>query len=265
MRRRAVAAVARSRLVAGSARMRGADADHLRRCPARRVTGGAGRHVRARRRRASATRTSRPYGNGGYDVAELRPEAALRPGDRPAQRHAPRSPRRPRPDLSRFNLDLTGLTVEQVTVDGAAARPRPATATSWSSRRPPAIAAGAAVHRGGRLRRRARRDPRRGLGETGFLHTADGAFAIGEPRVGRAPGSRSTTTRATRRPTPSTIDRARRAERAQQRRAAGPARRPTGWTTWRWAVTEPMAPLPGHRRDRPLPGAGAAPTTACRC
>jgi len=86
-------------------------------------------------------------------------------------------------DLSRFNLDLVGLTVRQVTVDGRRA--------TWTRQRNHelVVTPSQPIPRGRRFTVRVRydgvpvpfTDP--ALGTYGFLTTDDGAIAVGEPEV----------------------------------------------------------------------------------
>ena len=152
-------------------------------------------------------------GNGGYDVShydldvKYDPDSDMLWGVATIEATATQN-------LSRFNLDLQGLTVRSVTVDGSAAK--------WQ-----------------RLKGELRTTPSAGVPKgqsfttivtydgvpatlpdgAGFVHTNDGAMIIGEPEVA-ATWFPSTTTRATRRPTV----RRHRPERPQgrgQRRAPG--------------------------------------------
>ena len=110
----------------------------------------------------------------------LHRQGPLRPGDGPAHRHDHGAgPPRP-PNLSAFNLDLAGLTVRSVTVDGVeAAHARaddelvvtPATGLTSGNGFVAEIAydgVPAALDNDV-------------LGEGGWLHTADGAIALGQP------------------------------------------------------------------------------------
>ncbi|HEX2505501.1 MAG TPA: hypothetical protein VHK22_04770, partial [Gaiellaceae bacterium] len=119
-------------------------------------------------------------GNGGYDAKHYRLEVKYDPAtdqlDGVATIHA-----RATQNLSRFNLDLDGLTVQSIRVNGEAA--------TW-------------IRQGGELSV----TPRRGLrkdtlfitvirysgvpqtlvdafGESGFFHTDDGTLVVGEPHV----------------------------------------------------------------------------------
>ena len=61
-------------------------------------------------------------GNGGYDAAPLLARHAPTTRRRTCCAGSPRSRPRPTQDLSSFNLDLIGLTIRSVTVDGRPAR-----------------------------------------------------------------------------------------------------------------------------------------------
>ena len=165
---------------------------------------GRGRGLHARRRRASATRTSRSSATAGTTSGTTtstsptpRNAPPLRNGEITA--HATQN-------LSRFDLDLSGMTVRGVIVNGSAA--------DWA-------------RKGGELRITPAAGIRAGRGFTvavrydGVPKTITGspdrvrrrlrlavhartARSSGTSRTPRTPGSRATTTPATRRPTPST-------------------------------------------------------------
>ena len=179
-------------------------------------------------------------GNGGYDVAPLRPRPALRPGDRHAarRRHDPGTATQ---DLSRFNLDLVGLTVRAHRGRRAAGELEP------RRRRADDHPAHGAAQRHARssstvaLRRRAAaRSARPRSATDGFIHTDDGALVAGEPHVAATwfpvndhPLDKATYTFRVTVPG--------RAPGGRQRRPAGHDARSGGWTTWTWDATEPMA------------------------
>ena len=77
------------------------------------------------------------------------------------------------------------------------------------------------------------------LGEGGFLHTADGAIALGQPESAEhlVPGQRPPLRQGRVR---LRGHRAGGADRDQQRRA-GRQDQPGGWTTWKWSEQPPMA------------------------
>ena len=181
----------------------------------------------------------------------LRPRPALRPGDRQLDRHGRRSPRPPPQDLSRFNLDLAGLTAAQVTVDGA-----PATGASRRQRADDHAGRRhrrrARVHRGRRLRRQARPSTNKTLGDGGWLRTDDGGGRARPAGVGQhlVPGQRPPVRQGH---LHAGDDRAGRAAGDQQRRA-----RPATSTGRldHLALGRGVADgeLPGHRGDREVPG-----------
>jgi hypothetical protein len=141
------------------------------------------------------------YGNGGYDVGHYDLDVTYVPDTDVLAGHATITARATQ-NLSRFNLDLVGLTVDAVRVDGRAA--------GWS-------------RSGDELTVRPRKGLRDGhrftvdvryhgvpetftipgtTFEAGFMHTDDGAMIAGQPEVSAA-CTRSTTTRAIGRRTPS--------------------------------------------------------------
>ncbi|MFI7212299.1 M1 family metallopeptidase [Micromonospora maritima] len=177
------------------------------------------------------------YGNGGYDVAHYTVKVRYDPDtDKLTGTTTVRATATT--DLSAFNLDLAGLTVRSVTVDGAAARHARADdelvvtpATGLTSGNGFVVE----VRYDGRpeaLRNEA-------LGEGGWLHTADGAIALGQPEsastwypVNDHPSDKATYDVEITVPKGLT--------------AVGngvPKGRTTtgGWTTWRWSEGSPMA------------------------
>jgi aminopeptidase N len=119
------------------------------------------------------------YGNGGYDARHY----ALRIKYDPTTDQLTGSATidaTATADLSRFNLDLAGLTVREVTVDGAEA-------THTRDGDELVITPATGLVRDAEFTVEVTYDgkpaglSRPGLGETGFLHTPDGAFAIGQP------------------------------------------------------------------------------------
>ncbi|WP_422743744.1 M1 family metallopeptidase [Micromonospora sp. WMMD754] len=177
------------------------------------------------------------YGNGGYDVAHYTVKVRYDPDtDKLTGTTTVRATATT--DLSTFNLDLAGLTVRSVTVDGAAARHArdddelvvtPATGLTSGN------GFVAEIRYDGRpeaLRNEV-------LGEGGWLHTADGAIALGQPEsastwypVNDHPSDKATYDLEITVPKGLT--------------AVGngvPKGRTTtgGWTTWRWSEGSPMA------------------------
>jgi aminopeptidase N len=177
------------------------------------------------------------YGNGGYDVGHYLVKI----------RYEPRTDRltgdvtvsaRATENLSAFNLDFAGLTVRSVRVDGHAAGYHRDNAELLI--RP---STGLAV--GGDFTVRVTYDGVPGplassdLGRAGFLHTDDGAFALGEPE------SASTWFPVNDHP----LDKATYAFEitvpdglaAISNGVPGESTRAGGWTTWRWSEAAPMA------------------------
>jgi aminopeptidase N len=177
------------------------------------------------------------FGNGGYDVEHYHLRVTYDPAREQLSGVATITATTTA-DLSSVSLDLTGLTVREATVDGEAA-----TVTHTDQKLtvvPPAgVPSGEkftlAVTYDGRPE--PVDDPQ--LGSNGFHHTADGAFAIGQPRsastwfpVNDHPRDKATYT----------------IEITVPEGLAGvsngvPQGRTTdaGWTTWRWAERVPMA------------------------
>lgn len=177
------------------------------------------------------------YGNGGYDVA----------GYDLTLRYEPKTDRltgqavitaAATSDLSRFNLDFAELTVESVEVDTA--RAAFVRAGNELTITPPA-----GLPRGAKFTVDIRYSgipapvTRPGLGPEGFLHTADGALALGQPLsasgwfpVNDHPRDKATYTIAITVPDGLSV------------LSNGVPRNTSsqdGWTTWRWAERVPMA------------------------
>jgi len=190
---------------------------------------------------AGAAGVGDPYypalGNGGYDVISYDLRIRYDPGTDRLTGEATITARATQ-NLSRFNLDLSGLEVESVRVDGVdAAHERvqdellvtPATGLADGSEFTvdvryagmPASVSGA------------------GLGSEGFIHTEDGAIAIGEPKsastwfpVNDHPSDKATYTIAITVPDGLV---------ALSNGAPEGTTATDGWTTWRWAERSPMA------------------------
>jgi aminopeptidase N len=177
------------------------------------------------------------YGNGGYDVRNYGIKIKYDPAtDRltgavtiAATATAP---------LSSFNLDFAGMTVRSVTVNGQAARHRRAgqelvvTPAAGLAR---GAAFTAAIGYDGVPSPRSRP----GLGATGFLHTSDGAFAIGEPESAATwfPVNDHPLDKAT-----YTIEITAPAKLAAVSNGVPAGVKPDGaWATSTWQVKEPMA------------------------
>ncbi|MFI9467736.1 M1 family metallopeptidase [Streptomyces sp. NPDC052492] len=133
--------------------------------------------------RAGGSGAGDPYfpeaGNGGYDVTHYDLDLAYAPGDRRLTGTAAIDARATE-DLTALNLDLQGLDVDAVTVDGAAARwsregqeltVRPRDALDRDAR------FRVVVHYSGTPETVTDPDG----SEEGWLRTADGALALGQP------------------------------------------------------------------------------------
>ncbi|WP_416902409.1 M1 family metallopeptidase [Micromonospora echinospora] len=177
------------------------------------------------------------YGNGGYDVAgydlRVRYDPATDRLDGTTTVTATS-----RQALTRFNLDLVGLTVSSVTVDG-----RPAT-----HRRDDAELVVTPAERIAPGRRFAvvveyagvpGTVTNSGLGEGGFLHTSDGAVALGQPESASTwfPVNDHPFDKATYDVEVTVPDGLAAVSNGvpEGRTSAG------GWTTWKWAERTPMA------------------------
>ena len=172
-------------------------------------------------------------GNGGYDVSHYLLDVRYNPADDRLVGVATITARATQA-LSRFNLDLDGLRVQSVKVDGRAA--------SWR-------------HRDGELTI----TPRSGLPDkasfltvieyrgvpqtlpdfSGFIHTDDGALVIGEPHVAATwfPANDHPTDRAAftfRVTVPNGLE-------VVANGILGGQRTSGAWTTWTWDAKHPMA------------------------
>jgi aminopeptidase N len=178
------------------------------------------------------------YGNGGYDVGgydlTLRydPSAGRLEGTATITATATQ-------DLSRFNLDLAGLSATAVTVDGAAA-----TAAAQDAELVVTPAAGIPKGRGftavvtyGGTPAPIRNES---LGTGGWLRDGDdGAIALGQPEsastwfpVNDHPSDKATFRLAM--TVPDGVE-------AISNGIPGPKDTMDGWTTWRWTESSPMA------------------------
>ncbi|MEV6299363.1 M1 family metallopeptidase [Actinoplanes sp. NPDC051861] len=177
------------------------------------------------------------YGNGGYDVAgydlnlKYEPDSGRLSGTATITATATQ-------DLSRFNLDLAHLKASQVTVDGAAA-------TSAAQGNELVITPAAGISTGreftvvvtyagvpGQLENET-------LGEGGWLRTADGAIALGQPEsastwypVNDHPSDKAVFKLAM--TVPDGVE-------AISNGVPGERETAGGWTTWRWSENSPMA------------------------
>ena len=172
-------------------------------------------------------------GNGGYDVKHYFLDVAYDP-DTDVLDGVATIEARATQNLSSFNLDFVGLTVESIKVDGRRA--------TWSPGRP-----GADGHAQGRHpqepevhdRRPVQRHPRVPRRRRASSPRTTARSSSGSRMWPRA-GSRSTTTRATRPRTPSR-SRCRRASRPSPTACSMGKRTKHGRTTWSWEAKEPMA------------------------
>ena len=180
-------------------------------------------------------------GNGGYDVGNYDLDVTYDPATKELTGVATITATATA-NLTRFNLDFTGLTTKSLTIDGASATFEQGTDGELVVTPPANIASGttfitvvsyAGVPAGFS-------DP--ALGETGFLTTAEGAIAIGEPEVASTwfpvndhPRDKATYTIKVSAPTALA---ALSNGVLQGKQASSRA----GYTTWTWQTTAPMAP-----------------------
>ncbi|RLP90115.1 M1 family metallopeptidase [Micromonospora sp. CV4] len=177
------------------------------------------------------------YGNGGYDVGRYTVKVRYDPakdhltGTATVQATATA-------DLSTFNLDLAGLTVKSVTVDGA-----PATHTREKNELVIKPAAGLIAGNGFVAEIGYEGEPKplknEVLGDGGFLHTTDGAIALGQPEsastwfpVNDHPSDKAAYDFEITVPDGVT---------AVSNGVPGGKTSKDGWTTWKWSEKSPMA------------------------
>ncbi|HEU4347384.1 MAG TPA: M1 family aminopeptidase [Actinoplanes sp.] len=177
------------------------------------------------------------YGNGGYDVAgydlKLRydPESGRLNGTAAITATATQ-------DLSRFNLDLAHLAARRVTVDGTAAR-----AEADGNELVVTPAAGIVKGRSFTVVVDYSGEPRairnETLGTGGWLRTADGAVALGQPESASTwfPVNDHPIDKATFRLAMTVPD----GLEALSNGVPGKRAAADGWTTWTWAESAPMA------------------------
>jgi aminopeptidase N len=176
-------------------------------------------------------------GNGGYDVGNYDLDVKYEPAT-DTLTGAATITAIATANLSSFNLDLHGLTVQTVTVDGANATTARAgdelTVTPSKT-----LARGAtfvtAVRYGG-VPQPYQED---GLGQVGFLHNDDGEVAIGEPEVAASwypvnDHPRDKATYTVKIAAPDGLAAISNGVLKNKQSAAG-------WTTWTWAESTPMA------------------------
>ena len=181
-----------------------------------------------------------PYaGNGGYDVAPLRPDAGLRPPATPQLDGRAAITATATQDLSRLNLDLRGFDVSSVTVGGRVARfaARRAGARDHAGAADPQRDASSRSASPTRASRRSS-PTRTARSRAGSRPTT--ARSSSTNRRARPGGTRPTTTRATRRrstsPSPSP-----RPDRDGQRRAVSHGRPAAAGRRGCGASSDPMA------------------------
>ncbi|MEU4402499.1 M1 family metallopeptidase [Micromonospora orduensis] len=177
------------------------------------------------------------YGNGGYDVGRYTVKVRYDPAkDRLAGTVTVQATATA--DLSTFNLDLAGLTVERVTVDGA-----PATHSRDRNELVVKPAAGLINGNGfvAEITYAGVPKPLRNevLGDGGFLHTTDGAIALGQPEsastwfpVNDHPSDKAAYDFEITVPDGLT---------AISNGVPGGKTSKGGWTTWKWSEKSPMA------------------------
>jgi aminopeptidase N len=190
-------------------------------------------------------------GNGGYDVGNYDLDLVYEPASRELHGTATITATATH-TLTSFNLDFTGLTVDSITVNGVE--------VTWQHDDAELVVEPAAplavgttfttvVAYGGRPR--GYNDP--ALGQTGFLTSAEGAIAIGEPEVAATwfpvndhPRDKATyTIRLTVPNSVQALSNGRLLSKQDADRA--------GYTTWTWHESSPMAPylatmVVGHYR-----------------
>ena len=177
------------------------------------------------------------YGNGGYDVGHYALKVRYDPAADQLSGTAVITAKATA-DLSRFNLDLAGLTVRQVTVDGRAARHERTgdeLVVTPASGVPTGVTFTVQVTYDGKPAGLSRP----GLGATGFLHTTDGAIAIGQPEsattwypVNDHPLDKATYAIEITAPEPLAV---------LSNGVLAATTRSAGWRTARWEVRSPMA------------------------
>ncbi|MGW3854594.1 M1 family metallopeptidase [Micromonospora arida] len=177
------------------------------------------------------------YGNGGYDVARYTVKVRYDPAkDQLTGTTTVRATATA--DLSTFNLDLAGLTVSAVTVDGA-----PATHSRKRNELVIKPASGLINGNGfvAEVTYAGKPKPLKNetLGDGGFLHTADGAIALGQPEsastwfpVNDHPSDKAAYDFEVTVPDGLT---------AISNGVPGGKTSTGGWTTWKWSEKSPMA------------------------
>ncbi|MGK5443606.1 M1 family metallopeptidase [Micromonospora sp. URMC 105] len=191
--------------------------------------------------RPGAADAGDPYvpgrGNGGYDVSGYRLRVRYDPAaDRLTGRAIVTATATAA--LSRFNLDLVGLDVSQVTVSGAAARYRRDGAELVVTP-PRGLPRGTGFTVEVDYAGVPTALPDGELGSGGFLHTADGAIALGQPESAATwfPVNDHPSDKATYDIEVTVPD----GLAALSNGVPGKRTSADGWTTWRWAERAPMA------------------------
>ncbi|MEV4705850.1 M1 family aminopeptidase [Actinoplanes sp. NPDC049316] len=177
------------------------------------------------------------YGNGGYDVAGYDLKLRYDPAKGRLQGTATITAGATQ-DLSDFHLDLAHLTTGKVTVDG-----RPATAKAEKNELIVTPAAGIVHGQRFTVVVEYAGEPKPltndALGVGGWLRTADGGFALGQPEsastwfpVNDHPSDKATFALAI--TVPAGVE-------AIGNGVPGPRTTADGWTTWTWTESKPMA------------------------
>ncbi|WP_406453082.1 M1 family metallopeptidase [Streptomyces sp. NBC_00876] len=181
-------------------------------------------------------------GNGGYDVTHYGLTLDVDP-DGQTLRGTAEITARATQDLSSFNLDLVGMTVESATVEG---RPAAVNRAGGELTLRPDAEVESRLHRGRTFRTVVRYSgsPRTITdsddSEEGWLRTADGSVALGEPTGSMAwfPGNNHPSDKASY-DVSVTVPEGLTA--VSNGVLAGPPRTAGGRTTFRWHTAEPMA------------------------
>ncbi|MEV4759783.1 M1 family metallopeptidase [Micromonospora sp. NPDC049559] len=177
------------------------------------------------------------YGNGGYDVGSYRLRVRYDPASRALTGTATIAATATA-DLSRFNLDLAGLTVRGVRVDGAAARHQRAEGEL-------VVTPDRGLAKGARFEVEVAYDGTPApvtspdLGSNGFLATAEGAVALGQPESASTwfPVNDHPLDKATYEIEATVPD----GLTAISNGVPGGSTTTGGWTTWKWSERSPMA------------------------
>lgn len=177
-------------------------------------------------------------GNGGYDVTHYDLDVRYEP-DTDRLSGTARITATATTGLSSFNLDLTGLSVERVTVDGTDARvdhDDPELVITPAAPIPAGSEFVLEITYGGVPATLS--DP--GLGSSGFMHTDDGAVAIGEPEVASSwfPVNDHPRDKATYTITIAAPDDLSAISNGVLRGKTSDG----GFTSWEWEMSDPMAP-----------------------